>query len=60
LCGKQEEYERQDSAPVYQLMIALDNLGENIFNKDRKGGSSSFEIDLNMRDAKKYLESQCS
>jgi hypothetical protein len=45
----------KDFDSVYQIMIALDNLGERIFSADRTGYSFT-EIDLNERDARNYLK----
>lgn len=42
--------------PIFQLMIALDNLEEPIFNRDRTGYAFD-EIVLNLKDAKTYLSS---
>ena len=40
---------------VYQLLIALDNTGEDVFGGDRDG-FSVLETELNLRDAKRYLK----
>ena len=50
------ELENENADTVYQLMIALGNLEEPIFNIDRNGSSAFNETELNLRDAKKYLE----
>ncbi|OAB79044.1 hypothetical protein [Cochleicola gelatinilyticus] len=50
------ELENENADTVYQLMIALGNLGEPIFNIDRNGSSAFNETELNLRDARKYLE----
>ena len=42
---------------VYQILIALSNMGLPIFNTDREGCTASWEHDLNLRDAKAYLKS---
>lgn len=41
---------------VYQILIALDNLGLSVFGEDRGGSYSIMEKDLNLRDARDYLE----
>ena len=51
-----QEYDLNDAPAVYQLLIALGNLEEPVFGSDRDGGSASWETDLNMRDAKLYLD----
>jgi len=51
------ELDKRDGAAIYQIMIALGNMGEPVFNIDRQGGSSMYEMDLNIRDAKTYLNS---
>ena len=43
---------------VFQLLIALDNLTEPVFNKDREGSYAGMDIELNIRDAISYLK-QC-
>ena len=50
------EIELKEAGALYQLMIALDNLEEPIFDIDRDGSYSSLDKDLNLRDAKKYIE----
>jgi len=50
------EIENENADTVYQLMIALGNLGEPIFNIDRNGSSAFNETELNLRDARKYFE----
>lgn len=42
-------------AAVYQLLIALDNLGESVFGADRDGSYSYDQSELNTRDAIKYV-----
>ncbi|MDY7394562.1 hypothetical protein UMM65_04870 [Aureibaculum sp. 2210JD6-5] len=49
------ELEKQDSVAIYQLMIALGNLEEAVFNKNRKGSAFN-ETELNLRDAENYLK----
>ena len=49
------ELENENSDTVYQLMIALGNLEEPIFNIDRNGSSAFNETELNLRDAREYL-----
>jgi len=41
---------------VYQILIALDNLELPAFGTDREGSYSVQERDLNLRDARLYLE----
>ena len=41
---------------VYQILIALDNLELPAFGTDRDGSYSAQESDLNLRDARLYLE----
>ena len=48
------EIEKNNTSPIFQIMIALDNLEESIFNKDRTGYAFD-EIELNLKDAKTYL-----
>lgn len=50
-----QEIELNDAQAVYQILIALDNLEEPVFNPDRNGSYASFESELNMRDAIEYL-----
>ena len=50
------ELENENTDTIYQLMISLGNLGELIFNIDRNGSSAFNETELNLRDARKYLE----
>jgi hypothetical protein len=50
------EFENQEPLAVYQLMIALGNLEEPIFNKNRTGSAFN-ETELNLRDAENYLKS---
>ena len=50
------EIDLKDHNAVYQLLIALDNLEEPVFNADRKGGSGAHETELNFRDGRDYLE----
>lgn len=52
------ELEAENGAAVYQILIALNNIGEPVFHKDREGGSAVFETDLNLRDAREYLTKQ--
>ncbi|MCM4158157.1 hypothetical protein [Gramella sp. AN32] len=40
---------------IFQILVALDNLGEPAFDETRKGRTEN-EIDLNIRDAKKILQ----
>jgi hypothetical protein len=43
---------------VFQALCALDNLGEDVFEKDDRGGSSQslLEVEKNLRQARAYLE----
>ena len=50
------ELEKDCSNALFQLMIALDNLEEPVFNKDRSGYAFD-EIELNVKDASHYLKS---
>ena len=50
------EFEKSEPLAVYQLMIALGNLEEPVFNKKRTGSAFN-ETELNMRDAEEYLKS---
>jgi len=46
----------KDIRVAYQIMIALEDIGENIFGKDRQENGYSFDEDeLNRRDAIDYL-----
>lgn len=51
----QKEFDLNDPLAVYQLLISLGNMEEPVFNPDRDGSSAYFETELNMRDAKDYL-----
>ena len=50
-----KEYDLNDAQAVYQLLISLENMEESVFNPERNGGSASWETELNMIDAKEYL-----
>jgi len=50
----QFEIENGNSGPLFQLMIALDNIEEPVFHEARSGHTID-EIELNLRDAKSYL-----
>lgn len=50
------EFEKHEPLAVYQLMIALGNLEEPVFNKNRTGSAFN-ETELNLRDAENYLKS---
>lgn len=50
------EFEKQEPLAIYQLMIALGNLEEPVFNKNRTGSAFN-ETELNLRDAEVYLKS---
>lgn len=50
------ELEQNDAYTVYQLMIALGNLEEPVFNIELDGSSAFNETEFNLRDARKYLE----
>ena len=49
------EFNAGNPYTVYQLLISLGNMEEPVFNSDREGGSAYYETELNMRDAKEYL-----
>jgi len=51
-----DEIKLNDIQAVYQILISLSNMDEPVFNSDRKGGSAFYETELNLRDAKDYLE----
>lgn len=51
-----DEVESNNAGTLYQLLIALDNLGEHVFGEDRKGSYGAADTELNIRDAKVYLE----
>jgi hypothetical protein len=50
-----KEFDLNDAQAVYQLLISLGNMEEPVFNPDRDGGSLALEAELNMRDARDYL-----
>lgn len=50
------EVELNNADALYQLLMALDNLEERVFGKDREGSYGATDTELNMRDAKVYLE----
>lgn len=50
------ELNKKNPDLVYQILIALDNQGLSVFGTDRDGSYSSQEADLNMRDARLYLD----
>ena len=50
------ELDLNESHTVYQILVSLGNMEEQVFNIDRKGGSSFDETELNLRDAKDYLQ----
>jgi hypothetical protein len=45
---------RRSASAVYQIMIALDNIGESVFSPDRSGYSMNEEAQ-NLADAEQYL-----
>ena len=49
------ELTNQNTGPLFQLMIALNNMEEPVFSPSRTG-FASFETELNMRDAELYLK----
>ena len=49
------ELKADSQKPIYQLLIALSNLEEDVFGQDRGGSSADFERELNIRDAQNYL-----
>ena len=50
------ELASKDKTAVYQILIALDNVDEPVFGKDRDGGYAAHETTLNIRDAENYLK----
>jgi len=50
------EFTEKNTDAMYQILIALDNLKEPVFGKDRNGSYASDETDLNLRDAENYLQ----
>lgn len=50
------EVESNNTDALYQLLIALDNLEEQVFGEDREGSYGASDTELNIRDAKAYLE----
>ena len=53
----EKEFMSQNSDQAYQILIALDNLGLPAFGEDRDGSYSILDKELNLRDAKFYLNS---
>lgn len=49
-----KEFDNKNTKLLFQIMIALDNLDVQIFHIERTGFAVD-EIELNLRDAKKYL-----
>lgn len=50
------EIESNNAGALYQLLIALDNLEEHVFGEARGGSYGATDTELNIRDAKVYLE----
>ena len=48
------EVENQNENMLFQLLVALDRFDETVFHKSRTGRGAD-ETDLNLRDAKEYL-----
>ena len=46
--------ENENGIAVFQILIGLDRLDEPVFNEKRTGQAVN-ETELNLRDAKKYL-----
>ena len=48
---------KESNSVIYSALIGLDNLGEQVFERDLVGGScqSLIEVDKNIRQANKYL-----
>jgi hypothetical protein len=49
------EIERSAADAVYQILIALNDLGEPVFGSDRGGTYDLFDRTLNFRDAHSYI-----
>jgi hypothetical protein len=52
-----EELKNKEPGAVYQILIALGNMDEPVFNINRNGSTDFSETELNMKDAKDYLQS---
>ncbi len=52
-----QELSSGSSDTIFQIMIALDNFDEPVFSPDREGGYAAIDTDLNLRDARNYLDS---
>jgi uncharacterized membrane-anchored protein YjiN (DUF445 family) len=50
------EVSNEEPEAIYQLLIALENLEQPAFGKDRNGSFSIEDVELNIRDANEYLE----
>ncbi|WP_242132293.1 hypothetical protein [Aestuariivivens marinum] len=50
------ELDSNDAIAVYQILIALGNMDEPVFNPKRNGSYASWEAELNIEDAKDYLK----
>ena len=48
------ELKNDQKTTIFQILIALENLGEPVFH-DKRTGRAADEIELNIRDAKNYL-----
>jgi hypothetical protein len=53
----QNELDTKKNTAAFQLMIALDKLGEPVFHPDRKSTAVD-EVELNLRDASQYLKNE--
>jgi hypothetical protein len=53
----QKEIDAKKNTAAFQLMIALEQLGEVIFHADRESKSVD-EVELNLRDASQYLKNE--
>jgi HEAT repeat protein len=51
-----DEIKLKDAQAVYQILISLGNMEEDVFNPDRDGSSAFYETELNLRDAIDYLK----
>ena len=50
------ELDLKSETAVYQILIALDRLDEQVFSENRNGSSSVSEVELNLNDAMTYVE----
>ena len=49
------ELKKECKITIFQILVALDSLGESAFHESRSGRAPD-EIELNIRDAKEYLK----